>query len=276
MVDLRGDSRHRTAVEVPHPVPRASHLQPVELRPGASASCSSGPERADPLAFWWGPLSPALVLALAVIVDRRLRDPPETAPDRDRSGLLVVLRGRNRTTRTHRPHDDRGLARRADRGSGILVDARVVARDPRVPLLHDHRPADDSGEPGWPAGVRRRRRAARDAPDRAVHDRVRDEGRRTGRTLRRLRQRGPSSSFSARHVSLLDERFAPLAGSPLRDPSPEHWSSRASSSQPAHQLDPVRRPQPELPRRFPTSRCSTREGSRRSTNRPLETLRETS
>ena len=27
-----------------------------------------GPERADPLAFWWGPLSPALVLALAVIV----------------------------------------------------------------------------------------------------------------------------------------------------------------------------------------------------------------
>ena len=27
-----------------------------------------GPERADPLAFWWGPLSPALVLALAIIV----------------------------------------------------------------------------------------------------------------------------------------------------------------------------------------------------------------
>ena len=27
-----------------------------------------GPERADPLAFWWGPLSPALVLALALIV----------------------------------------------------------------------------------------------------------------------------------------------------------------------------------------------------------------
>ena len=27
-----------------------------------------GPEQADPLAFWWGPLSPALVLALAIIV----------------------------------------------------------------------------------------------------------------------------------------------------------------------------------------------------------------
>ena len=27
-----------------------------------------GPERADPLAFWWGPLSPSLVLALAIIV----------------------------------------------------------------------------------------------------------------------------------------------------------------------------------------------------------------
>ena len=27
-----------------------------------------GPERADPLAFWWGPLSPALVLALVLIV----------------------------------------------------------------------------------------------------------------------------------------------------------------------------------------------------------------
>ena len=235
-----------------------------------------GPERADPLAFWWGPLSPALVLALAVIV----------------TGGFVILRRLHLTgiavgfwlsfaagiglLAAHRAHDDRGLARRADRGSGILVDARVVARDPRLPLLHDHRPADDPGEPGWPTGVRRRRRAAGDAPDRAVHDRVRDESRRTRAHSSSSAQRGPSSSFSARHVSLLDERFAPLAGSPLRDPSPEHWSSPASSSQPAHQLDPVRRPQPELPRRFPTSRCSTREGSRRSTNRPLETSRETS
>src|SRR4029453_15831491 len=27
-----------------------------------------GPERADPLDFWWGPMSPALALALAIIV----------------------------------------------------------------------------------------------------------------------------------------------------------------------------------------------------------------
>ena len=145
-----------------------------------------GPERADPLAFWWGPLSPALVLALAVIV----------------TGGFVILRRLHLTgiavgfwlsfaagigCSPHRAHDDRGLARRADRGSGILVDARVVARDPRVPLLHDHRPADDPGEPGGPTGVRRRRRAARDAADRAVHDRVRDESRRARRALRRLR-----------------------------------------------------------------------------------------
>ena len=49
------------------PDSRASHLQPVELRPRAllrAARCA----HADPLAFWWGPMSPWMVLALAVIL----------------------------------------------------------------------------------------------------------------------------------------------------------------------------------------------------------------
>ena len=42
-------------------------------------------------------------------------------------------------------------------GAGPLVAARHLARDPRLPLLHDHRPADDPGERRGPARLRRRR-----------------------------------------------------------------------------------------------------------------------
>ena len=104
-----------------------------------------GAERADPLALWWGPLSPALVLALVLIVVGRLPDPPAPAPRRDRGRLLARVRGGHRRARGERPHDDGGLARRPDRGRGVLVAPRLVARDPRLPLLHDHRPEDDPG-----------------------------------------------------------------------------------------------------------------------------------
>ncbi len=102
-----------------------------------------GAESADPLALWWGPLSPALVVRARADRRRRLPDPPATAPRRDRRRLLARFRGRNRRARGQRAHDDGRLARRADRGCGVLVAARLLAGDPRVPLLHDHRPEDD-------------------------------------------------------------------------------------------------------------------------------------
>ena len=98
-VDLRGDSRRRTAVEVPHPVPRASHLQPVELRPGALLPApGTGAGRSARVLV--GTALAGTRARAGGHRHRRLRDPPEAAPDRDRSGLLVVLRGRNRTART--------------------------------------------------------------------------------------------------------------------------------------------------------------------------------
>ena len=41
------------------------------------------------------------------------------------------------------------LARRADRGQAVLVAARDLAGDPRLPLLHDHRPEDDAAKLCW-------------------------------------------------------------------------------------------------------------------------------
>ena len=167
LVDLRRDVRGRAAVEVPRPGPRPARLQPVELRPRsllpAARRGASGSARA--------------VVGAAVArarprprADRRgrLPHPPAAAPRRGRGRVLARVRGRDRSARRERAHDDGGLARRADRGRGVLVAARLLAGDPRLPLLHDHRPEDDSGEPTGPSRLRRRRRTAGDAADRAV------------------------------------------------------------------------------------------------------------
>ncbi len=146
-----------------------------------------GAERADPLALWWGPLSPALVLAIVLIVAGGFAHPPAAAPRRDRGRLLARLRGGHRRARRERPHDDGRLARRADRGRGVLVAPRHVARDPRLPVLHDHRPEDDPLEPQGATRLRGRSRLARDTSDRSADDRVRDQGRDPRRALPRLR-----------------------------------------------------------------------------------------
>ncbi len=105
-----------------------------------------GSERSDPLALWWGPLSPALVLALVLIVVggflilRRLHL-LEIAIGfwlAFAAGIGVLAASGHTMTAA--------LARRADRGQAVLVAPRLVAGDPRLPLLHDHRPEDDPGE----------------------------------------------------------------------------------------------------------------------------------
>ena len=105
-----------------------------------------GPERADPLAFWWGPMSVWLALALVLIVGgglailRRLRLVAIAVGFwlTFAAGIAVLAAsGHEMTAR---------LAPRPDRRRRPLVAARHLARDPRLPLLHDHRPADDPDE----------------------------------------------------------------------------------------------------------------------------------
>ena len=224
-MDLRGNRSDRLALEVPDPVPRPPYLQPVELRsrpllPGARPGAGGS----------------AGVLVGSVVTCARgragdhrggwLRDPRAAAPHPYRRGLLALLRGRHRRARGVGSHDDGGVARWADRGLRVLVDARLVSRDPRLPFLHDHRPADDPDRTLGAPCVRHRRRPAGDAPDRAVHDRVRDQGRGSRSALRRLcRAPGP------RAAELHPRRRA--AGTALgRDPpeSPRPRCARARRS----------------------------------------------
>ena len=78
-----------------------------------------GAQRADPLALWWGPLSPSLVFALGAHRRRRLPHPAATASRRDRSRLLGRVRCRHRRPRGERPHHDRapGTSARSRAGS---------------------------------------------------------------------------------------------------------------------------------------------------------------
>ena len=62
------------------PRARQPRLQPVELRPRPLLPRCSAPQRADPLALWWGPLSPALVARARADRRRRLPHPPAAAP----------------------------------------------------------------------------------------------------------------------------------------------------------------------------------------------------
>ena len=88
------------------------------------------------------------------------------------------------------------MASRPRLGLVLLAGARLLARDPRLPLLHDHRPEDDPRRAGRAPGVRRRDRAARGAADRAADDGVREQGR--GARRPRARVRGAAAARAAR------------------------------------------------------------------------------
>ena len=148
-----------------------------------------GAERADPLALWWGPLSPALVLALVLIVVggflilRRLHLVGIAVGFwlAFAAGIgVLAASGHTMTAAWHVGPIE---------GARVLVAARLLAGDPRLPLLHDHGPEDDPGEPQRTPRLCRRSRSARDAADRAADDRVRDEGRHPRRALRSCARR---------------------------------------------------------------------------------------
>ena len=160
------------------------------------------------MSFW-------LALALAIIVGggfailRRLRL-LEIAVT-----LLGHVRRLDRRARGERPRHDGALAPRPGLGLALLAGARLLARDPRLPLLHDHRPEDDPRGQGRPPGLRGRDRAARGAADRAADDRVRREGRRARPRSRSSAPRGPS----------LESGRAPALARRV-------WSTRAPSARP--------------------------------------------
>ena len=116
-----------------------------------------GPEHADPLEFWWGPMSFWLALALAIIIGggfailRRLRLLHIAVT------FWVTFVAEHRRDRGERPRHDRELARRPGLGLVLLARSRLLARDPRLPLLHDHRPEDDPGAARPGAGSTRSR-----------------------------------------------------------------------------------------------------------------------
>ena len=147
-----------------------------------------GPEPAEPLDFWWGPMTGWLALALAIIVVGGLAILV-------RLHLLVIavvvladIRGGARRAAAPRPRDDRALAPRAGHRPLLLVGARHLARGPRLPLLHDHRPEDDAdGARGRGSLYAVVDRAPGGAADRAGEDGVLGEGRAARRARDRLR-----------------------------------------------------------------------------------------
>ena len=113
-----------------------------------------GPERADPLEFWWGPMSAWMALALAIIVVGGLTILSRLRLLEIAVGFWLAFAAGPRGARRERPRDDGALAPRAGRGLGALADPRLLARDPRLPLLHDHRPEDDPVRAARTARVR--------------------------------------------------------------------------------------------------------------------------
>ena len=101
-----------------------------------------GRTRAEPLDFWWGPMSWWMALALLIILTGGFAILSRLHLLRIALvfwgsfavGIGILAVGGSR--------DGRALAPRADHGDPLLVGARHVAGGHGVPLLHDHRPED--------------------------------------------------------------------------------------------------------------------------------------
>ena len=220
LVDLRGHRCRRAPLQASDRPSRPARLQPVELR----ARALLPPAR--PRASRSARVLVGAALAVARLRPgphrgRRPRDPLPTAAARDRRDVLAHVRGRRRGARRERSRDDCVVASRADRGLGALARPRHLSRDPRLPLLHDHRPADDAREQGGPARLRDRRRVPRGAADRALDERVLGQGRRARRARARLRRPG-----AARHGLLGRARRTDARASDRTAPPPARRGRR--------------------------------------------------
>ena len=184
-MDLRGHRRRVAPLEVRDHFPGPAHLQPVEFRPRPLLRAAR-PGARRPAGVLVGP--DVRVAGARARADRRRRpqDPLAAQARGNRGGILADVRRRGRGARGGGSPDDGAVASRSDCRLRPLVAARHVPRDPRLPLLHDHRPAHDPRDGTGPPDLRDLGRARRVSPDRAVDDRVRGQARRARRADHRL------------------------------------------------------------------------------------------
>ena len=145
---------------------------------------------------------------------------------------------------------------------------RHLPRDPRLPLLHDHRPADDPGDGRRPAGLRRRGRVPR---ERSCWRRGRPSSRTRSRCSGRSRSSAPRVRCSSSRPR--DERSGARAGRAGRPrtaragaaaiAAARRWRSSSLAALPTRP-DTASRRRP-APIAHPRSRSSPRPGSRPST-----------
>ena len=134
-----------------------------------------GAQRVDPLDFWWGPLAPGLVARARP--DRRGRASHLRRLQLLQSPSLLadVRRGLGVIAAAGTASPPAGTSGRST--TRVLVAARLLARDPRVPVLHDHRSEDTPRGPMARRAYGDRSRAPCGAAGRAADHRVRDQGR---------------------------------------------------------------------------------------------------
>ena len=144
LVDLRRHRGRRAPVEARDPVPRPALPEPVELRARALLPRSSARGARTRSTLWWGPMSPWMVLALAIILVGAL-----VILSRVHllslaivfwvtfaAGIAVIAAsGHEMTARWHLGPIT---------GFDFWQRARALARGDDLPLLHDHRPEDDA------------------------------------------------------------------------------------------------------------------------------------
>ena len=186
-----------------------------------------GPERADPLDFWWGPMSPALALALAIIVVGRHRHPVAARPPRDGALVLGRLRRRGGRRRGDRAFDDRRWHLGPVEGAQLWT---ILAFSPEILvflffMLTDPKTVP-AGRRGGSSSPSRSRCSQRCWCGRA--DRVLGEGRGARGTGHRLR--GAARALAVRPVH------------PARPPRLAALSAGGSSRTSAPSLQPACRP----------------------------------
>src|SRR5215218_8033815 len=191
LVDLRRDGRRLPALEAPDPVPRPPHLQPVEPR-ARPLFPAPRPRARRPARVLVGA---DVGVARACPPDHRrrgLRDPAAAPPARDRLDVLGHVRHLDRGAGRQRARHDGALASRPGLRLVLLARPRLLAGDPRLPVLHDHRPEDDPRRAERAPDLRCLDRAPCSASDRAADNGVRGE---SGRALlARARLPGPAAA----------------------------------------------------------------------------------
>ena len=237
-----------------------------------------GASRADPLALWWGPLSPSLVFALVLIVVggflilRRLHLVGVAVGFwvAFAAGIaLLAASGHTMTAPWHvGPIEGREFWWLLVTSPEILVFLFFMITDPKtIPASRTR-----------PAGLCGLRRAAGDRSDRAADDRVRDQGRDPRRALRRLCN--PRGDRAGRRGAARLTRAADAATTRRRVGRARRRSrvcgARRRGRCPGASGGRLRRRLATAFRRFRRSMWSTRRASPRSTRRLRRQSRATS